>query len=68
MISIANRHTLIKISYRKVPKFWNTKNVCSKLPKLQTKRPNLRGFFLENGAKGIANSADPHLTAPLGAV
>ena len=49
-------------------KFSDTKNFCSKLhvPKIQTKRPNLR-LFCQNGAKGIANSEDPDQTA-LGAV
>ena len=53
--------------YRKVPKFSDTKNFCCKLPKIQTKQPNLR-LFCPNGAKGIANSEDPDQTAPLGAV
>ena len=54
--------------YRKLPKFPDT-NIFAvlKLPKIQTKRPNL-GLFCQNGAKGIANSEDPDQTAPLGAV
>ena len=53
--------------YRKIPKFPYTKNDCCKLPKIQTKKPNLR-LFCQNGANGIANSEDPDQTAPLGAV
>ena len=53
--------------YSKVPKFSDTKNLCCKLPKIRTKRQNLR-LFCQNGAKGIANSEDPDQTAPLGAV
>ena len=47
-------------SYRKVPKFWDAKNLCCNLPKIQTKRLNLR-VFCQNGANGIANSEDPDL-------
>ena len=52
-------------SYRKVPKFWDARNVCCNLPKIQTKRPNLK-IFGQNGANGIANSEDPDQTAHLG--
>ena len=38
--------------------FSDAKIFCCKLPKIQTKRPNLR-LFCQNGAKGIANSEDP---------
>ena len=55
------------IWYRKVPKFSDTKKLCCNLPKIQTKRPNLK-VFCQNGANGIANSGDPDQTAPLGAV
>ena len=55
------------VSYRKVPKFSDTRNFCGKLPKIQTKMPNLR-LFCRNRTKGIANSGDPDQTAPLGAV
>ena len=61
--------------YCKVPKFSDTRKLCCNLPKIQTKRPNLRVFNQEeaNGiantiANGIANSEDPDQTAPLGAV
>ena len=53
--------------YSKVSKFSDTKIFCCKLPKIQTKKPNL-GVFCQNSAKGIANSEDPDQTAPLGAV
>ena len=53
--------------YHKVPKFLDTKKLCRNLPKIQTKRPNLR-VFCQNDANGIANSEDPDQTAPLGAV
>ena len=53
--------------YRKAPKLLDAKNVCCKLPYIQTKWPNLR-LFCQNGAKGIANSEDPVQTDPLGAV
>ena len=52
------------LGYRKVPKFWDARNVCCNLPKIQTKRPNLK-IFCQNGADGIANSEDPDQTAPL---
>ena len=58
---------LLQLMYHQVPKFSDTKNFCCKLPKIQTKRQNLR-LFCQNGAKGIANSEDPDQTAPLGAV
>ena len=53
--------------YHKVPKFWDAKKLCCNLPKIQTKRPNLR-VFCQNDAYGMANSVDPDQTAPLGAV
>ena len=52
------------ISYRKVPKFSDTRKLCCNLPKIQTNRQNLK-VFCQNGANGIANSADPDQTAPL---
>ena len=53
--------------YCKVPKFWDARNLCCNLPKIQTKRPNPKGYiFCQNGAIGIANSEDPDQTAPLG--
>ena len=54
-------------SYRKFPKVSDTKMICCKLHKIQTKRPNLREFC-QKDVEGIANSEDPDQTAPLGAV
>ena len=45
----------------------DTKKLCCNLPKIQTKRQNLRVFH-QKDANGIANSEDPDQTAPLGAV
>ena len=53
--------------YRKVPKFLDARKLCCNLPKIQTKRPNLRVFH-QKDANGIASSEDPDQTAPLGAV
>ena len=53
-------------SYCKVPKFSDARNLCCNLPKIQTKRPNLRDFP-QRDANGIVNSEDPDQTAPLGA-
>ena len=53
-----NSFCLYYYYYRKVPKFLNTRKLCSYLPKIQTKRQNLR-VFCQNVANGIANSADP---------
>ena len=50
--------------YRKVPKFWDARNLCCNLPKIQTKRPNIRVFY-QKDVNGIANSEDPDQTAPL---
>ena len=54
-------------NYRKIPKFLDASNLCCKILKIQTKRPNLKGI-LSKCANGIANSEDPDQTAPLGAV
>ena len=54
-------------TYHKVPKCSDARKLCCNLPKIQTKRPKLRVFY-QNDANGIANSADPDQTAPLGAV
>ena len=54
-------------NYRKVPKFWDARNLCCNLPKMQIKGPILKRIG-QNGANGIANSEDPDQTAPLGAV
>ena len=53
--------------YRKVPKFWDAKNPCCSLHKIQTKRPKLWAFY-HYDVNGIANSEDPVQTAPRGAV
>ena len=53
--------------YRKVPKFSDTRKLCSNLPKIQEKRPNF-WVFRQKDANRIANSGDPDQTAPLGAV
>ena len=53
--------------YRKVPKFSDARKHCCNLPKIQTKRPNLRVFH-QKDANGIANSEDPDQTVPLGTV
>ena len=53
--------------YRKVPKFSDTRNFYCNLPKIQTKRQNLR-VFVQKDTNGIANSEYPDQTAPLGAV
>ena len=49
------------LNFRKLEK------LCCNLPKIQTKRPNLR-VFCQNDSNGIANSEDPDQPAPLGAV
>ena len=65
-------HVLIKTAsvsnkYRKVPKFSDARKLRFNLPKIQTKRLNLR-VFPPKDATGIANSEDPDQTAPQGAV
>ena len=55
------------IVYRKVPKFLDTRKLCCKLPKIQTKRLNHR-IFCPKDANGIADREDPDQTAPRGAV
>ena len=56
------------VYYHKVPKFWDIRNLCCNLPKIQTKSQTYVVFFLQNDANEIANSEDPDQTAPLGAV
>ena len=49
-------------------KFLNVRTpekLCCNLPKIQTKKPNLR-VFTKKDANGIANSVDPDQTASLG--
>ena len=53
--------------YRKVPQFSDARNLCCNLPKIQTKRLNLK-ISCQNDANGIAKSGDPDQTVPLGAV
>ena len=61
-------HRPINVSiYCKVPRFLDARKLCCNLPKIQTKRPNLRVFSQED-ANIIANSEDPNQTAPRGAV
>ena len=45
-------------TYRKIPKFSETRKHCCNLPKIQTKTPNLMKFH-QKGANDIANSEDP---------
>ena len=47
--------------YRKIPKVSDAKKLCCNLPKIQTKRPNLR-VFRQSDANGIANREDPDQT------
>ena len=56
-----------ELNYRKVPKFSYARKLCCNLPKIQTKRPNLK-VFCQKDANVIANSEDPDQTAPQGAV
>ena len=58
---------LLLVIYRKVPKFLDARKLSCNLPKIQTKRPNLK-VFCQINANGIANSEDPDQTAPGGAV
>ena len=53
--------------YYKVPKFLDVRNLCCNLPKIQTKRPNIKSIFSQH-ANGIANIEDPDQTTALGAV
>ena len=56
-----------KMNYDKVPKFSDARKLCCNQPKFQTKRQNLRVLY-QKDANGIANSADPDQSAPIGAV
>ena len=58
---------ILDSSHSKISKFSDAKNICCNLPKIPTKRPNVR-VFCQKDANGIANSEDPDQTAPLGAV
>ena len=57
----------VLFKYCKVLKFSDARKLCCNLPKIQTKRPNLRDFP-QKDANGRANNEDPDQTAPLGAV
>ena len=50
-------------NYCKVPKFSDARKLGCKLPKIQTKSPNLN-VFCQKHANGIVNSEDPDQTAP----
>ena len=54
---------IIKLVYRKVPKFSDARKLCCNLPTIQTNRPSLRVFHQQD-ENGIANSEDPDQTAP----
>ena len=54
-------------TYRKVPKFLDTRKCCYNHPKTGKKRFYLRVMHPKD-ADSIANSEDPDQTAPLGAV
>ena len=57
-VGVINMYFFLLLSiYRKVPKFFNARNLYCNLPKIQTKRPNLR-VFCQNDANGIADSED----------
>ena len=44
--SLSDDHLNISIqNYRKVLKFWDPRKLCCNLPKIQTKKPNLRGIL-----------------------
>ena len=53
------------VIYSKVAKFSDARKLRCNLPKIQTKRPNLR-VFCQNDANGIANSEDPEEQSDLG--
>ena len=67
LITSLHTSTAHPLRYCKVTKFSDAKKLCCNLPKIQTKRPNLR-VFSQKDANGIANSEVPDQTAPLGAV
>ena len=56
-------HWPFGLMYRKVPKFSDSIKFCCNLPKIQTKRPNLKVFHRRD-ASGITDSEDPDQTAP----
>ena len=51
-------YQILFMKYHIVPKFSDARKHCCNLPKIQTKRPNLR-VFPQKDANGIANSEDP---------
>ena len=58
---------LASYSTTKVPKFSDARELCCKLPKIQTKMPKLK-ILCQKDTNGIANNEDPDQIAPLGAV
>ena len=48
-------------AYRKIQKISDARKICRNIPKIQTKRPNLRAFR-QKDANGIAKSEDPDRT------
>ena len=53
--------------YRKVPKFWDAKNVAETTSKFKQKDLSIEKLC-PRGVDGMASSVDPDQTAPLGAV
>ena len=53
--------------YHKVPTVSDAVKLCCNLPKIKTKRPNVK-VFRQKDANGITNSEDPDQTVPVGAV
>ena len=44
----SDQHLCLLLShYRKAPKFWDARNLCCNLPKIQIKRPNRKGYFVK---------------------
>ena len=59
--------SIIMYEYRKVPKFSDVRNLFCNLPKIQTKRPNIKSI-LSKHANGIGNSEDLDWTARSGLI
>ena len=62
---LRDRYNFLWIKFtlnHKIPKFWDARNLCCNLPKIQLNRPNLR-VFCQNNTNGITHSADPDQTA-----
>ena len=62
-------YTSVLASYNttRIPKFSDARELCCKLPKIQSKMPKLK-ILCQKDANGIANSEDPDQTALLGSV